>query len=55
VLRHWRQLRRTSQLDLALDAGISARHLGFVETAGSQPSRDVALRLAERLAMPLCT
>lgn len=53
LLRRWRQLRRTSQLDLALDAGISTRHLSFVETGRSQPSRDVVLRLAEELAMPL--
>lgn len=53
LLRHWRQLRRRSQLNLALDAGISARHLSFVETGRSQPSREVVLRLAEQLAMPL--
>jgi transcriptional regulator with XRE-family HTH domain len=53
LLRRWRRLRRTSQLDLALDAGISARHLSFVETGRSQPSREVVLRLAEELAMPL--
>ena len=42
-----------SQLDLALDADISARHLSFVETGRSQPSRDMVLRLAERLDVPL--
>lgn len=42
-----------SQLDLALDAEISARHLSFVETGKSQPSRDMVLRLAERLDVPL--
>jgi transcriptional regulator with XRE-family HTH domain len=52
-LRGWRQLRRMSQLDLALDADISARHLSFVETGRSQPSREMILRLAERLAVPL--
>ena len=52
-LRGWRQLRRMSQLDLALDAEISARHLSFVETGRSQPSREMILRLAERLAIPL--
>jgi transcriptional regulator with XRE-family HTH domain len=52
-LRNWRQMRRMSQLDLALDADISARHLSFVETGRSQPSRDMILRLAERLAIPL--
>lgn len=52
-LRGWRQLRRMSQLDLALDADISARHLSFIETGRSRPSRDVVLRLADRLAIPL--
>ena len=52
-LRGWRQLRRMSQLDLALDAEISARHLSFVETGRSQPSREMILRLAERLSIPL--
>lgn len=52
-LREWRQRRRMSQLDLALDAEISARHLSFVETGRSQPSRDMVLRLAERLDVPL--
>ena len=42
-----------SQLDLALDAEISARHLSFVETGKSQPSRDMVLHLAERLDVPL--
>lgn len=53
LLREWRQRRRTSQLELALDAGISARHLSFVETGRSRPSREVLLRLAEELRMPL--
>lgn len=52
-LRHWRQQRRLSQLDLALDAEISTRHLSFVETGRASPSRDMLLRLAERLAIPL--
>src|SRR5690242_7737073 len=52
-LREWRQRRRMSQLDLALEADISARHLSFVETGRSLPSRDVVLRLAIRLDMPL--
>ena len=52
-LREWRMRRRMSQLDLALDAEISARHLSFVETGKSQPSRDMVLRLAERLDVPL--
>ena len=53
VLREWRSRRRMSQLDLALDAEISARHLSFVESGRSSPSRDLLLRLAERLSMPL--
>src|SRR6201994_5176352 len=52
-LREWRQRRHLSQLDLAGDAEISARHLSFVETGRSAPSRDMVLRLAERLDVPL--
>jgi transcriptional regulator with XRE-family HTH domain len=52
-LREWRQRRRMSQLDLALEADISARHLSFVETGKSQPSRDMVLRLAKQLDVPL--
>ena len=53
VLREWRHRRGLSQFDLAGDAAISTRHLSFVETGRSAPSRDVVLRLAERLDMPL--
>lgn len=52
-LRDWRQRRRLSQLDLAQDAAISTRHLSFVETGRSAPSREMVLRLAERLDVPL--
>lgn len=52
-LREWRQRRRLSQLDLALDAEISTRHLSFMETGRAMPSREMVLRLAERLAIPL--
>jgi transcriptional regulator with XRE-family HTH domain len=52
-LRQWRQRRRLSQLDLALDAEISARHLSFLETGRAAPSRDMVMRLAERLDVPL--
>ena len=52
-LREWRQRRHLSQLDLAGDAEISARHLSFVETGRSAPSRDMVLKLAERLDVPL--
>lgn len=51
-LRAWRGRRRLSQLDLALDAEISARHLSFLETGRSRPSREMLLRLAERLNIP---
>ena len=53
LLREWRQRRRMSQLDLSLDAEISTRHLSFLETGRSQPSRDMVLRLAEQLDVPL--
>src|ERR1700760_2530848 len=52
-LRDWRQRRRLSQLNLAGDAEISARHLSFLETGRSQPSREMLLRLAERLEIPM--
>jgi transcriptional regulator with XRE-family HTH domain len=52
-LRHWRQLRRLSQLDLALEAEISTRHLSFIETGRSIPSREMVLHLAESLDVPL--
>ncbi len=53
LLRDWRQRRRLSQLDLALDAEVSARHLSFVETGRSKPSRELVLHLAEHLDVPL--
>ena len=52
-LREWRQRRRLSQLELALGANISSRHLSFVETGRSQPSRDMVLHLAEQLEIPM--
>jgi transcriptional regulator with XRE-family HTH domain len=52
-LRDWRRRRRMSQLDLALEAGVSARHLSFLETGRSRPSRDMVLRLCEELDVPL--
>ena len=52
-LRDWRRRRRLSQMDLALEAGISARHLSFVETGRSKPSPDMVLHLAEQLEVPL--
>ncbi|MFM9845183.1 MAG: helix-turn-helix domain-containing protein [Dongiaceae bacterium] len=53
LLRHWRQSRSISQLALALDAGLSARHLSFIETGRARPSRDMVLRLGEALNLPL--
>src|SRR5215470_15656436 len=53
LLREWRQRRRLSQLGLALDADVSAKHLSFVESGRAQPSREMVLRLAERLEIPL--
>ena len=53
LLREWRQRRRLSQLDLALEAEISTRHLSFVESGRAQPSREMVLHLAERLEVPL--
>jgi transcriptional regulator with XRE-family HTH domain len=53
LLRDWRRRRRLSQLDLALEAGVSARHLSFLETGRSKPSREMVLHLAEELEVPL--
>ncbi len=53
LIRDWRQQRRLSQLELALEAEISQKHLSFVESGRSQPSRDMVLLLAEHLGVPL--
>lgn len=53
LLRGWRDDRRLSQLQLAGQAGVSTRHLSFVETGRSRPTREMILRLAEELAVPL--
>lgn len=53
LLRDWRRRRRMSQLDLASDAGVSPRHLSFVETGRARPSRELVLHLAEHLDVPL--
>lgn len=53
LLRGWRRRRRLSQLDLAVEAGVSARHLSFVETGRARPSREMVLHLAEQLEVPL--
>lgn len=51
-LREWRSRRRLSQMDLALDADISTRHLSFIETGRARPSPDMIQRLADRLEVP---
>jgi transcriptional regulator with XRE-family HTH domain len=53
LLREWRSTRRLSQLDLALAAEVSARHISYVETGKAQPSREMVARLADTLEMPL--
>ncbi|MFI6175421.1 helix-turn-helix domain-containing protein [Nonomuraea sp. NPDC051191] len=53
MLRHWRHRRRLSQLDLAIAADVSARHVSLVETGKSNPSADMILRLADQLDIPL--
>ncbi|HET7716675.1 MAG TPA: helix-turn-helix transcriptional regulator [Bauldia sp.] len=52
-IREWRRRRRMSQLDLAVESEISSRHLSFLETGRSRPSREMVLRLADRLRVPL--
>lgn len=53
LLRQWRERRRVSQLELSLLAGVSARHLSFIETGRSRPSSEMILRIAEHLDVPL--
>ncbi|WP_204113757.1 helix-turn-helix domain-containing protein [Shimia biformata] len=53
ALKTWRSARRYSQLTLALEAGISSRHLSFLETGRARPSREMVDRLAESLRLPL--
>src|SRR6185437_8421124 len=53
LLRHWRERRRLTQLELALQAEVSTRHLSFVETGRATPSREMILHLAEHLEVPL--
>jgi transcriptional regulator with XRE-family HTH domain len=52
LLREWRERQRLTQLELALEAGISARHLSFVETGRSKPGREMLLRTLEQLRIP---
>jgi transcriptional regulator with XRE-family HTH domain len=53
LIRQWRQRRRLSQLDLAIAANVSSRHLSFVETGRSRPTSQMILHLAEHLDVPL--
>lgn len=53
LLKQWRQRRRLSQLDFATEAEISSKHLSFLETGRSKPSREMVLKLAEILEVPL--
>jgi transcriptional regulator with XRE-family HTH domain len=53
LLRAWRQRRSLSQLELALNADVSARHVSFLETGRAKPSREMVLHLAEQLEVPL--
>lgn len=53
LLSQWRRLRGKSQLDLAVDASVSPRHVSFVETGRSSPSREMVLTLASALGVPL--
>lgn len=53
LLRQWRATRRMSQLDLSLEADISSRHLSYIESGKTQPSREMMTRLADALAIPL--
>lgn len=53
ALKSWRARRRLSQLDLAVEADISTRHISFLETGRAKPSRDMVLKLAERLEVPM--
>jgi transcriptional regulator with XRE-family HTH domain len=53
LLREWRTVRRMSQLDLALEANVSSRHLSYVETGRAQPSKELVSRLAQTLELPL--
>ncbi len=53
LLRTWRRRRNLSQLELALDADVSARHVSFLETGRARPSREMVVRLAEQLEIPL--
>ena len=52
ILKEWRKVRRFSQLDLSLEADLSSRHLSFLESGRSNPSRDMVMRLSDALQLP---
>ncbi|MEL6876207.1 MAG: helix-turn-helix transcriptional regulator, partial [Pseudomonadota bacterium] len=52
MLKQWRSIRRFSQLDLSLEADMSARHLSFLESGRANPSRAMVLRLSDALQLP---
>src|SRR5256712_7573960 len=53
LIRHWRTRRQLSQLDLAGEAGVSSRHVSFIQTGRAKPSREMVLQLARALDVPL--
>src|SRR5260221_2507685 len=53
LLKHWRNVRRLTQIELAADANVSARHVCFLETGRAQPSRDMVQLLGSALDLPL--
>lgn len=53
ILRHWRRARRFSQLDLALQADVSSKHVSFLETGRNSPSREMIIRLSNAMDLPL--
>lgn len=55
TLKTWRKARRLSQLELAMEADVSSRHISFLETGRARPSRDMVARLGEALSLPLAT
>ncbi len=53
LLRHWREARRLSQMELALEADVSSKHVSFLETGRNRPSREMILRLSQAMDVPL--
>ena len=53
ALRHWRKLRKVSQLELALNADVSQRHISWLETGRSHPSKEMVIKLSEAMDIPL--